>query len=228
MTSDILSALRACASPQRAALNARFFKTGPGQYGEGDRFWGLTVPQIRKVISQYRDLPLDQIEILLHNETHEVRLAAVLLLVHNYPRYPEEVYKIYLANTRFINNWDLVDLSAPRIVGVYLENKPKKILEKLARSKSVWERRISMISTFNYIYKGSSTEALKIAGILIDDSHDLIRKAVGWMLREIGKRCSREIEEEFLEKYAATMPRTTLRYAIEHFPPEKRQYYLHK
>lgn len=227
MTSkDVLVKLKALASPERAKVNAWFFKTGPGQYGEGDKFWGLRVPQLRIVVKEFKDLPLDEVVKLLHHEVHEVRLCAVLLLVANYNKQPEKVYDIYLSNTKFINNWDLVDLSAGYIVGTFLHNKPKDPLFKLARSKDLWERRIAMIATFYYIKNGDAEVGLQIAEILINDKHDLIQKAVGWMLREIGKRCSVEAEEKFLKIYAATMPRTTLRYAIELFPEQNRRYYM--
>lgn len=227
MTSnDVLTKLKALASPERAKSNAWFFKTGPGQYGEGDKFWGLRVPQVRQVVKEFKNLPLNEIIKLLRHEVHEVRLCAVLLLVANFPKDPEKIYKIYLENTKYINNWDIVDLSAGYIVGTYLDKRPKDILLKLARSKDLWERRIAMIATFYSIKNGDAKVGLQIAEILINDKHDLIQKAVGWMLREIGKRCSVYAEEKFLQTHASTMPRTTLRYAIEHFPPEKRQYYL--
>lgn len=227
MTSnDVLKKLKSLASPERAKVNAWFFKTGPGQYGEGDKFWGLRVPQIRTVVKEYKELPIEEILKLLRHEVHEVRLCAVLMLVVNYKKYPEIIYKIYLDNTKFINNWDLVDLSAGYIIGDYLKNRSKDPLFKLAKSKNIWERRIAMIATFYDIKNGNEKAGLKIAEILINDKHDLIQKAVGWMLREIGKRCSVDVEEKFLRVHASTMPRTTLRYAIEHFPQEKRMHYL--
>ena len=227
---DVLADLKSLANSERAKNNQWFFKTGKGEYGEGDQFWGLTVPQVRSVVKQYKDLSLNEIVKLLHHKVHEVRLCAVLLLVAQYKNNPDLVYKTYLENTKYINNWDLVDCSAGYIVGPYLEHKDKDILTTLAHSNNVWERRIAMISTFYYIYNGHSQEALRIAEILVNDKHDLIQKAVGWMLREIGKRCSIEEEEVFLKKYAATMPRTALRYAIERFTPEKKSHYmnLHK
>ena len=226
MVKNVLAELKADASAERAKANAWFFKTGPGEYGEGDKFWGLTVPQVRIVAKIYKDIPLDEILLLLRNEVHEVRLCAVLMLVARYPKDPDNVYKFYLENTKYINNWDLVDASAWCIVGHYLFKGSRKILFVLARSKNIWERRIAIIASFYFIKQGDAKDALKIAEMLIDDKHDLIRKAVGWMLREIGKRCSREIEEEFLGKYASTMPRVTLRYAIEHFPEEKKKYFM--
>lgn len=227
-SSDILAALRSLSSEKRAKTNAWFFKTKPGEYGEGDVFWGLSVPQIRQVAKKYKDLSLEEILSLLKHEVHEVRLCAVILLVIHYPKEPEKVFKAYLNNTKYINNWDLVDSSAQYIVGNYLQNRSKQALTKLAKSKSIWERRIAMIATYQYIKQGSPDEALRIAGILLHDPHDLIQKAVGWMLREIGKRCSVEAEEQFLNTHAPTMPRTTLRYALEHFPADKRRYYMER
>ena len=187
MVKDVLAELKAGGSTARAKANTWFFKTGPGEYGEGDKFWGLTVPQVRIVAKKYKDIPLNEILLLLQNEVHEVRLCAVLMLVARYKKDEENVYKFYLDNTRYINNWDLVDASAWCIVGHYLFNRPRKILYVLARSKNVWERRIAIIATFYFIKQAESKDALKIAEILVDDKHDLIRKAVGWMLREIGK-----------------------------------------
>ena len=221
----VISALQPLGTKQRAETNSRFFKTGKGEYGEGDIFWGITVPQIRQVAKQYCDLPLSEIISLLQHKVHEVRLCAIYLLVMNFPKDPKRVYDAYLANTNYINNWDLVDSSAAYIVGPYLENKSKGVLTKLAQSKSVWERRISILSTFYYIKQGEPQETLRIAEILTKDHHDLIQKAVGWMLREVGKRCSLEIEEKFLDIHAAHMPRTALTYAIEKFPANKKAYY---
>lgn len=226
MKQDILNDLKALSDPKRVAANKWFFKTGIGEYGYGDEFLGIRVPSIRSVVRKYPNCSLNEIETLLHNNFHEVRLCAVLLLVQKYKCDPEGVYAMYLANTKYINNWDLVDSSAGYIVGKYLENKPKSILHKLAKSDSIWERRIAMISTFCYIRKGDDTEAFKIINILLHDKHDLIQKAVGWMLREIGKSCSLKDLEDFLDKNADNMPRTTLRYAIEHFDKSKRLAYL--
>ena len=217
-------------SPSKARLLARFFKTGPGEYAEGDRFWGLTVPQVRAIAREHAALsPTDTLR-LLHSPMHEERLLALLILITKFEEGDagerEKIYKLYLANTRFINNWDLVDLSAPRIVGVFLRDKPKDILFKLARAASLWERRIAIISTLAFITKGESRQALAISKILLADKHDLIHKAVGWMLREVGKRCSQEEEEVFLQQHYKNMPRTMLRYAIERFPPAQRRAYL--
>ena len=226
--------LRKFASPEKAKNLARFFKTGPGQYGEGDRFIGVTVPQSRAVAKKYKDLPLKEVTILLHSPIHEERLIALLILIEQFKATDrrsneetrEKIYRFYLSNTKYINNWDLVDLSASRIVGPYLEDKPKDILRKLALSKSLWERRIAMISTFHYIWNGDPKWGLEIAEILLNDKHDLIHKAVGWMLREIGKNCGENVLTNFLDEHTGVIPRTTLRYAIEKCPEEKRQKYL--
>lgn len=228
---NVLTELQSLANPEKAEFLKRFFKTAKGQYAEGDMFLGLTVPQTRKIVKQHKNLPFEEIEKLLQNRLHEARLCALLLLVKRYENNPQEAYRLYLKNTDHINNWDLVDCSAEYIVGRYLfENRlPKKnqsLLVKLAASKSLWERRIAIISTFYFIKKGDPSPTLEIAELLLRDSHDLIHKAVGWMLREVGKRCSVEIEETFLKKYTPVMPRTMLRYAIERLPETKRKWYL--
>lgn len=218
--------LKKMSNTKQAVILQRFFKTGPGEYGEGDVFWGIKVPACRKVVAQYKDLDWVSLKRLIKHRVHEVRLTALLILVQKSKLEPQVAYQLYLKNTKYINNWDLVDLTAPNIVGYYLFNKDKKILVKLAKSKSLWERRIAIISTMYFIMQGKYIDTLKIAKLLLSDKHDLIHKAVGWMLREVGKRCSREVEEEFLDKYATTMPRTMLRYAIERFPETRRLYYL--
>lgn len=224
------SQLKAAGSPERAKTSAYLFKTGKGQYGYGDVFYGVSVPQQRKIAKQFRDLPLKEVERLLQSKVHEERLTASIILVDQYKKADEkiktEIYNFYLANTKYINNWDIIDGSAEFIVGDYLQDKDKAVLVKLAKSKSLWERRIAILSTFAYIKQGESAETLKIAGILLHDPEDLIQKAVGWMLREAGKRCSREEEESFLQAHYKTMPRTMLRYAIEHFDEPRRQAYL--
>ncbi len=221
--------LRDVASADRAQINKWFFKTGPGEYGEGDRFLGVTVPQLRAIARTYQNLPLREVASLLTSRWHEERLLALLILVRQYARGDERtrrmIYQMYLRHTRWINNWDLVDSSAAHIVGAQLEHGNRSILRRLARSTSVWERRIAMIATYHYIRNGDFTDALAIAGLLVGDEHDLIHKAVGWMLREIGNR-HRATEERFLRKHAATMPRTMLRYAVEKFPEPLRRKYL--
>jgi len=210
---------------KRAKILQGFFKTGKGEYGEGDIFIGVTVPDTRSVVKKYSDLSLRNVEKLLKSKIHEERLAGALILVEQFDKEKHKIYKFYLKNIRFINNWDLVDLSADKIVGAYLINKPKSILLKFAKSKNLWERRIAIISTFQFIKNNKFNDTLTISKMLLNDKHDLIHKAAGWMLREIGKR-NIEIEEKFLKKYYKNMPRTMLRYSIERFPENKRQKYL--
>lgn len=228
--SDLKAALRKTATSEKAKASAWFFKTGPGQYGEGDQFIGATVPEQRKVARAFKDLPLDQVEKLLKSPIHEERLVALFILVGQFQKADEktkkEIYEFYLSNTDRVNNWDLVDSSAGYILGTYLLDKPRDILYKLAQSKSLWERRIAAISTLAFIMKGEAADTLKIAEILLDDKEDLMHKAVGWMLREVGKRVSKAELVSFLKKYYSRLPRTTLRYAIEHFPPERRKNFL--
>lgn len=228
---EIQKHLRLLASKEKAAILSRFFKTGRGQYGEGDIFLGITVPQIRKTAKLFKDLELTEVKNLLRSKYHEERMTALFILVGQYKRgdeaAKEKIFRMYLANTRHINNWDLIDQTAEHIVGKYLEDRPKTLLYKLARSRSLWERRIAILSTFAYIKEGRCDETLKIARILLNDGHDLIHKAVGWMLREAGKKCSMKKEEAFLKRYYMAMPRTMLRYAIERFQESKRLAYLH-
>lgn len=222
--------IRKLKNPEKAKLLSGFFKTGKGQYGEGDIFLGLTVPQTRSVIKNHFDLPFDETKTLLQSQFHEERLAALLILVEQYRigtiEQQKKIFEFYLKNTERINNWDLVDLSADRIVGAYLFDKPKDILLKLVQSKLLWDRRIAMLATFHDIKNGKSEIAFLIAEKLLGDKEDLMHKAVGWMLREIGKRCSQKDEEIFLKKHFSRMSRTTLRYAIERFDENKRQIYL--
>ena len=230
MINKLQKELRALKNPDKAKILAGFFKTGQGQYGEGDKFLGITVPKTREVIKKYYDLSLDDIKNTLQSELHEERVAAMLILVEQYKKGDEQIrkniFEFYLKNTDRINNWDLVDLSAHQIVGAYLFNKPKDVLFKLADSKLLWERRIAMVATFFEIKNGKSETALAVAEKLLHDKEDLMHKAVGWMLREVGKRCLQKEEEVFLKKYANVMPRTMLRYAIERFAEDRRQYYL--
>jgi len=221
--------LKAVADPQRARHNLRFFKTGVGEYGAGDRFLGLTVPAVRALARQYRDLPLRDVDSLLRSPWHEERLLALLLWVDRYrcgdEKQRQRIHHKYLRSTRYINNWDLVDASAVSIVGAFLADKDKHVLFRLARSASLWERRIAVIATLHFIREGRFTEILKIATLLLHDEHDLIHKAVGWMLREVGKR-DRPRLERFLVRHQAGMPRTMLRYAIEHLPAQQLRRYL--
>lgn len=221
--------LRALASPELAGLQQRFFKTGIGQYGEGDVFMGIKVPPLRALARQHREADLTTITTLLHSKLHEERLFALLLLMQFYERAAEKerggAFKLYLDNTTHINNWDLVDVSAPHIVGRHLTNRPRKVLHRMAKSTSLWERRIAIISTFYFIRDNDFDDTLSIAKTLLHDEHDLMHKAVGWMLREVGKR-DLEAEETFLLQHYNDMPRTMLRYAIERFDEKRRQQYL--
>ncbi len=229
MLDQIKRDLLRLSDPEKAKKLSGFFKTGKGQYGEGDIFLGIPVPEQRKVAKKYRDLPLSDIQELLSSKIHEHRLTALIILVSKYEKADDsgkkEIFSFYLKNTENINNWDLVDLSAPKIVGDYLFNKDTSILFKLAKSDNLWERRIAVLSTFTFIRNNDFEDALHISKLLLRDEHDLIHKAVGWMLREIGKR-DQETEERFLNKHCMQMPRTMLRYAIEKFDKNKRKFYL--
>jgi 3-methyladenine DNA glycosylase AlkD len=226
---EILRHLKKLADPERAKILRGFFKTGPGEYGEGDRFIGIVVPVIRKLVKQYQDTPIGEVANLLRSPVHEARLLALLMLVRMYERsgdgLKKSIYDLYLESTEYINNWDLVDLSAEKIVGPYLRDRARRPLYRLAKSKSLWERRIAILSTFHYIKNHDFMDTLAVAGLLLDDAEDLIHKAVGWMLREVGKR-DMGAEERFLRAHYRSMPRTMLRYAIERFPESKRKKYL--
>jgi len=217
------------ANKEIAEHSQRFFKTGKGEYGESDIFLGIRVPVLRKLVNKYRGISLEEVSKLLHSKFHEERLLAVLMLVQLFKTGGDEeqkqIYGLYLENTKFINNWDLVDISAGNIVGAYLYQKDKALLYRLVYADNMWERRISIISTFYFIRQNEFDDTLKIAEILLNDKEDLIQKAVGWMLREVGKR-EIEIEEEFLQEHYMKMPRTMLRYAIEKFPETRRKMYL--
>ena len=231
MLAQIKRDLAQLKDPNRAKNLSWFFKTGKGQYGEGDIFLGILVPEQRKVAKKHIDLSLNDLQELLNSKIHEYRFTALLILISKYRKagelVKEEIFHLILKNTENINNWDLVDLSAPRIIGDFLLNRERSILYKLAKSKSLWERRISILSTFTFIGNNDFEDALNISELLLHDEHDLIHKAVGWALREIGKR-DQNLEERFLNKHYFRMPRTMLRYAIEKFDEEKRQKYLNK
>jgi len=221
--------LQRLADPEIAEHSQRFFKTGKGEYGEGDLFLGIRVPVVRKAVNKFKHTPMETIEELIQSDYHEIRLFSLLSLVDRFirgaPDVQKNIYQLYLNHTRYINNWDLVDSSAHYIVGAYLENKHKTILDDFSTSDSLWERRIAIMSTFFYIKKNHFTDTLRIAKVLLRDKEDLIHKAVGWMLREIGKR-DLKVETAFLKSHYKTMPRTMLRYAIEKFSKEKRLKYL--
>jgi 3-methyladenine DNA glycosylase AlkD len=227
---EISRELQRLGNRRDASFLQGFFKTGPGQYGEGDVFLGIRVPQLRLLLRRCDDLDLAQTEALLHSPIHEQRLFALLVLVREYRRgdagQKQRIYRLYLRNTRFINNWDLVDSSAEYIVGAQLQDRSRAPLYRLARSRSVWERRIAIIATFHYIRTGECSDTLALAEQLLGDREDLIHKAVGWMLREVGKRCGIKAEEGFLKRHCTVMPRTMLRYAIERFPETERRRYL--
>ncbi|MCB9721083.1 MAG: DNA alkylation repair protein [Candidatus Omnitrophica bacterium] len=221
--------LRALADPDKVDVYKRFFKTGPGEYGEGDLFLGVKVPAQRRLAGKYRDLNwLDTIR-LLKSPYHEERLTALLIMIHQFERGDVltrgRIYRFYVNGTRYINNWDLVDTSAHKICGPYLMNNDRTFLDNLARSRDLWKRRISIITTYYFIKHDQFDDTLRIAKILLHDKHDLIHKATGWMLREVGNR-NRSVEEEFLDTHAAEMPRTMLRYAVEKFPPGLRKKYM--
>jgi 3-methyladenine DNA glycosylase AlkD len=216
-------------NPAQAKVLSGFFKTGPGQYGAGDIFFGIKVPVQRAAIKKYYDLSLADLQELLNGKIHEHRLSALFILVKQFEKggeaKREKIYKFYLKNTKKINNWDLVDLSAPNIVGQYLLAKNRRILYTLVKSKNLWERRIAVLATFAFLRQKDFKDTLKIAEILLDDEHDLIHKAVGWMLREVGKR-EEKVLRNFLKKFAQKMPRTMLRYAIEKFTEAERKEFL--
>lgn len=213
----------------QAAHLSRFFKTGKGSYGEGDRFRGIRVPRLRLLVKEFTGVPLDEISLLLDSSFHEDRFFALLLLIDTYRRSSERekalIYRFYLDHTARINNWDLVDVSAHHIVGVHLFSRNRNPLYQLAKSPLLWDRRISLIATFHFIRNNEFEDTFKLTTILLNDREDLIQKAMGWMLREIGKRDG-NAEENFLRQHLTRLPRTTLRYAIERFPEEKRRFFL--
>ncbi len=223
----IRSDLRREADPAKALLLSRFFKTGKGQYAEGDKFLGITVPVSRAIAGKHAGLSLRCVMELLRSPWHEERLCALLLMLERFRKGNEgvkrRIYELYLANTSRINNWDLVDLSAPGIAGEWLAGRRRRPLYRLARSRRLWERRIAVVACFAFLRRGESGDALAIAEMLLSDKHDLIHKAVGWLLREVGKRSSERALTDFLRDNYARMPRTALRYAIERFPLERRR-----
>jgi 3-methyladenine DNA glycosylase AlkD len=226
---EIKKRLRGLADKDKAAILQGFFKTGPGQYGEGDVFVGIKVPVLRKLAKECRDTSVSDAVRLLRSAVHEERLLALFLLVRLYAEGDDaarnKIFELYCTNTRYVNNWDLVDLSAPGIVGSHLLDKSREPIYEFAKSGGLWERRIAVLATYPFIRRNEYADTLRISEILLSDGHDLIHKAVGWMLREVGKR-SLPAEEGFLKRHYRTMPRTMLRYAIERFPEAKRKRYL--
>ena len=227
---ELEQVLAGLADPEIAIHSARFFKTGKGEYGEGDTFLGIRVPQLRKLVPQCRQLPLTVVSDLLHSPLHEKRLVAALILVDRFNRgtvsEQKNIFTLYVQEIGIgINNWDIIDTTCPHIVGAWLYRRDRSLLYRFAGSENLWQRRAAMLACFYFIRKEDFTDALKIASLLSEDREDLIHKAVGWMLREIGKR-DQQIEEQFLHRHCATMPRTMLRYAIERFAPEVRKRYM--
>jgi 3-methyladenine DNA glycosylase AlkD len=227
--SEIQDRLRDLGSPEAAAMAARFFKTGAGQYGEGDIFLGLRAAVMHGLAKEYRALPIEELVVLLQSPIHEDRLLALLIMVRQFARGDQAarkvLYELYLANTRYVNNWDLVDASAREIVGGHLAAGSRKPLDRLAASPSLWERRISIVATHYFIREGEFADTLRVAERLLDDREDLIHKAVGWMLREVGKKDQPTLES-FLKRHGRVMPRTSLRYAVERMPADLRRAYL--
>lgn len=227
----VLSELQSIGSSEKAVHLSRFFKTGPGQYGEGDRFLGVMVPYSRAIAKANKAMPLEEVQLLLESPWHEARLCALLILVYRFKERKiteeerEQIYSFYIKNARRCNNWDLVDLSCRDIVGEYLVDKDRSILYRLADSENLWEQRIAIVATWAFIRRSDFNDTLALAERLMAHKHDLMHKAVGWMLREVGKK-DRETLTNFLEKNATQLPRTTLRYAIEHYPEPQRQYFL--
>jgi 3-methyladenine DNA glycosylase AlkD len=235
MTAEGLkSELQRYANAEDAAFLQRFFKTGEGQYGAGDQFIGVRVPDTRKACKSAGKMPLSEVEELLKSDVHEHRLAAVILLADQFKSVAssgqEDIYRLYLKalDRGYINNWDIVDTSAEFIVGEYLWERSRESLLELARHQDVWHRRVAVLASFQFIKKGDASTTLELAKVLLHDSHDLIQKAVGWMLREVGKRVSRELLITFLEEHHKDMPRTMLRYAIEHLEPSQRAHFMER
>lgn len=231
MLSQLLAELKSAGNPEKAKNLQWFFKTGKGEYGEGDIFLGITVPRLREISKKYQDLELNDLQKLLDSNAHEHRLSSLMILIFKYEKGDKkqrsEIVKFYLKNSKRVNNWDLVDLSCHHILGDWLLDKDRKILYKLAKSKNIWEKRIAIISTFEFMRNNQFDDSIKICEILLDDKHDLIHKAVGWALREVGKK-DKQTEINFLNKRYKAMPRTMLRYAIEKFSDAERKHYLKK
>ncbi len=231
MHAGITKDLKNLSNAEKAKILSGFFKTGKGQYGEGDIFLGISVPQSREIAKKYNAIDFITIKKLLESKVHEHRLVALIILVERFKKADDinrkEIFQFYLKNKSHVNNWDLVDLSADKIVGEYLYDKNKALLYKLAKSKNLWEKRMAIVSTFAFNKKGKLDETFRISELLLNDKHDLIHKACGWMLREAGKK-NKNKEEVFLKKHYKKMPRTMLRYAIERFDKQKKEFYMRK
>ena len=221
--------LKQLADPQQAVNLRRFFKTGKGQYSEGDIFLGIKVPIQRVLVKSAYTIEVNEVTNLLHSKIHEERMTALLILVTKFEKGDEKmkqtIFNLFIDNTKWINNWDLVDVTVPKVIGTHLLHRDKSILYTFSESESLWERRIAIVSTFTFIRDNQFNDTLLIAKLLLNDTHDLIHKATGWMLREVGKRDQNTLEE-FIKKYYSSIPRTTLRYAIEKFPEALRKSYL--
>lgn len=224
---ELIKEMDSLKNPEKIKIFQRFFKTGKGEYGEGDIFLGLNVPTEKELAKKYQDLDFSDIQELLESRIHEHRMLGTMILCNYSKSQPEKAFKFYLKNAKRMNNWDLVDCSAPQIVGKFLVDQDKQILHKLAESSNLWEKRISIVSTLSLIRNNQLQPTLEISKKLLRDKHDLIHKAVGWMLRELGKK-DEKLLEKFLHDNYSELPRTSLRYAIERFSPEKREYYLYK
>jgi Predicted DNA alkylation repair enzyme len=226
---EIIAELERYINPQKREFLPYFFKTGKGQYGEGDKFLGIVVPDIKLVARKFRETSFDEIAILLNSEYHECRMCALLLLVERFKKSNEsdreQIYNFYLSNTKRVNNWDLVDLSGPYIVGEYLKNRSREDLYRLAASSVLWEQRIAVVATATLIRNDDFIDIIKLSELLLHHSHDLMHKAIGWMLREMGKR-NKELLLDFLEKHYNEMPRTMLRYSLEKLTSEERAYFM--
>ncbi|MBT4376404.1 DNA alkylation repair protein [archaeon] len=222
MLNNLLKELQLKANPEKAKIYQRFFKTGDGHYGAGDIFLGLTMPEQRGVSNKYTDLSFSNIQKLLNSKIHEHRMSAGVILTNKFKQKPVETFNFYIKNAKKFNNWDLVDVTCTKIIGKFLLDKDRKILYDLAKSKNLWEKRISIVSTFAFIRKNELGDTLKISEILLKDKHDLIHKAIGWMLREVGKK-DKEVLVDFLKTNYKNIPRTTLRYSIERFPENERK-----
>ncbi|HUS26761.1 MAG TPA: DNA alkylation repair protein [Nevskiaceae bacterium] len=229
---DVKKALAAQGSADDAVFLQRFFKTGEGQYGAGDVFIGVRMPVIRQICKQFAALPLPEVQKLLDSEVHEHRMAGLIILATGYKKasapQQQAIYDLYLRNVKKgrVNNWDLVDVTTEFVIGEYLRNRPRDILFTLAKSDNIWQRRVAIMSSFAFVKTGDPSTTLQLAELLLQDKHDLIQKAVGWMLREIGKRVDRQLLLDFLEQHAHDMPRTALRYAIEHLPPAQKAHFM--